>query len=579
MRFSRVSKLLAASGGNSKINVVAPTPGFKYRMCDRLPGRRVAHVLALAGLAGLATACGLGGPQKEFGESGYIQGFYGGIAGPEPTSVLIGRDVLTSGGSAADAAVAMGLAMAVTYPSQVGIGGGGSCLVHDASLGVTEALNFVPPPGTHTGGRADRPSAVPTMVRGMAALHARYGLFDWRQVVTPAEKLARLGHRVSRAFAKELEPAAKPLFADPEARRIFASESGEPLPEGRKWQQLDLAGVLGRVRGAGAGALYSGPLARQLVQSVQRAGGTLSVEDLRNYRPEWQPTVLVPLGDDEFHFPPPPAAGGPALAQAFRILMTDDRYADASEDERVHLVAEAYKRALADRKKWLGNGFLAKEETQELVSQERVDRLFSDYRSEDRTPGAALDSSGIEDIGVFSGAGFVVADRDGMAVACNLTLFNPFGTGRVAQGTGIVLAAAPGLPGRNPLGLAPMMMTNSNLFTFRFAVASGGGPLGPVASLKVAADTILAKRGLKDAVAAPRILPLNIPDVTLVEEGGTPLAAALEDRDHRTQAVEWLGQTTAIHCPNGIPSDSEELRICQVANDPRGFGLTAVTGQ
>ena len=151
--------------------------------------------------------------ETNLGQIGLIEGFLGGVAADEPRAALIGRDVLSAGGSAADAATAVYFALAVTLPSSASLGGGGVCLVHDTPSARTEAIRFLArrpadvPPGTA------RPSAVPGNPRGFFALHSKYGVLRWEQVVAPAEGLARFGTPVSRALARDLKQVGTALLA------------------------------------------------------------------------------------------------------------------------------------------------------------------------------------------------------------------------------------------------------------------------------------------------------------------------------------------------------------------------------
>lgn len=535
---------------------------------SRIRGRMIGCSLALALVAGCAD-----GSDVRYCDVGYVEGFFGGVAVDEPQAALVGRDILTSGGSAADAATAIGFALAVTYPSAISLGGGGACLVHDSTLGLTEALDFVPPAGS--GDAGDRPSAIPTLARGLAALHARYGRFPWRTLVSPSERLARLGQRVSRAFATELVRAADPLYGEPTARAVFAPD-GQLVGEGDQLSQPDLAGVLGQIRARGAGALYNGPLARRLVAGVEAAGGSLTFEELNAYTPNWRTSILVPYGDDEVHFTPPPAAAGPMLAIAWQLLVADDRYADATPEERAHLLAEVMKIAAADRKNWLASGFGTNRPLEEVLDPARVAGLFDGYDPARARPGRDLDPEGRQIIEVISGTGFVTADPEGMVVACNLTNYNPFGTGRIAGDTGILLAAAAGLRGRNPLSVGPVMAINSNTLQFRFAAAAGGGPLGPASTLRVMSETLLARRPLGEAMDNPRLLAVDTPDTVLVETGrGDALAQTLEARGHPVSRFDWRATANAVHCPQGLGGSDRSDRSCQVLTDPRGAGLGA----
>lgn len=558
-----------ASGDSGRVfsNLMRAFKPFKPGLSK---SRAISLVLAASMVASCQSTSGV-----KFGTTGFVPGFFGGLAVDEPRAALVGRDILTSGGSAADAAVAIGFALSVTYPSAISLGGGGVCLVHDSKLGLTEVLDFVPPAGT--GAQGDRPTALPTLTRGMAALHARYGRFPWRAVVTPAEKLARLGHKVSRAFAVELNRAAPALYQEPSVREVFV-QNDRLVGEGEELVQADLAGVLGQIRAGGGGAFYSGQLGRRVAEGVQAAGGTLTYEELTAYTPEWRFPIIVPYGDDEIYFSPPPAGAGPMLAVMMQLLSENDRYAEATAEERNHLLAEIMKRASADRKNWMGTDFQATAAIEEIVDPARIGGLMASYNPSRATPGAELEPEGRQFIEVISGTGFVVLDQTGMAVACNLTLYNPFGTGRIAGDTGILLGAAPGLRGRNPLGLGPVIAVNPHTLAFKFAAASGGGPLAPAAIGQIMAEVLLAGNGLRDTVAAPRFLAVDAPDTVLVEkEGGDDLAAELTARSHPVSQLSWQGKMNAIYCPRGLSENSEGANLCEVANDPRGFGLGPVS--
>ncbi len=543
--------------------------GIMFKRC-RQQTRFLLKSAVTACVAGALLSACAEGTDPEYGDVGYVSGFYGGLSVDEPTAALVGRNVLTAGGNAVDAAVAMSFALSVTYPSEVSLGGGGVCIVHDTSLGLTEVIDFIPPAGSGSG---ERPSAIPTMVRGMAALHARYGQFPWRAVVSPSERLARLGHRVSRAFAADLTRAAAPLSQEPTLRAVFAP-NGRLLGEGDRLVQPDLSGILGQIRANGAGAFYSGQLARRIVEGVRAVGGTLTYEELNAYTPAWRSTVLVPFDSNEAHFAPPPAAGGPLLASMWRMLTEGDRYEDANASQRSHLIAEVMKRALADRRNWLAEGFASTVPVSDIHSPERVAALMANYSASQATrpPGLSAQAGQVPE--VISGTGFVVLDRLGMAIACNLTQYNSFGNGRIADETGIILAAAPGLRGRNPLSLSPVMVITENTLNFRFAAASGGGPLAPASLIEVMAQTLLGDVPVEQAVAAPRLYASDAPDTVLVEEqGGNDLAASLVALGHPVSRFNWQGRVTALHCPNSFSVSRREGSRCGVVADPRGFGL------
>jgi gamma-glutamyltranspeptidase/glutathione hydrolase len=267
------------------------------RQREARPRRAAAAAAALTLTLTLAlAACGDPARDLEVGTVGYARGFAGLVAAEEPRAVLVGRDVLSAGGTAADAAVAMALTLTVTLPSGAGVGGGGLCVLHDAETKATETLDFLPPP-------SPGPVAVPALPRGLFALQAKYGRLRWESLVAPAENLARFGERVSRSLAADL--AALGAGQGPgnlAARRLFAPQD-RLLTQGETLVQADLAAVLARLRQHGVGPLYSGALGHAWVAAAHRLGSPLTADDLRAYRPRFVQTIHLKEGDETVHLP------------------------------------------------------------------------------------------------------------------------------------------------------------------------------------------------------------------------------------------------------------------------------------
>jgi gamma-glutamyltranspeptidase/glutathione hydrolase len=440
--------------------------------------RAIGLVAALSG-AGCQTLGSLG--NTFFGgspaaEAGHLTGFIGAAIADEPRAALAGREVLALGGSAADAAVAMGFMLAVTLPSRAGLGGGGVCVAYDPSEhgpgnGNAEAILFLPtPPATSVPG-TDRQAAIPMMARGLFALHARYGKRPFESLITPAEQAARFGVPVSRALVRDLTVVAGPLVADPNARAVFAP-NGSYLNEGGSFVQPDLGATLAQIRTAGVADLYQGALARQLEQASRLAGGGLTVADMRAALPRTSPTLTVGAGRDYVGWAP--GDGGTAAAAAFQALQSG-----AGNAQAVAVRA--------------GQG------------------------------GLALPAS----------TGFAVLDREGKSVACTVTMNNLFGTGRIAPGTGILLAKAVP-PSEAPL-LTAAIAWNSNLHGFRAAVTGTGQE----------AAALAGATALSNAIRAGTAMPAAVPEP---------------------------GRANVITCSRYLP-DSDGS--CTWAADPRGAGLAA----
>lgn len=514
--------------------------------------------------------------ESKRGTIGFVQGFLGGVATDEPRAALVGREILSAGGTAADAAVAVSLALSVTLPSSAGLGGGGVCVVHDVKSKRTETLDFQAATPSRMSPTAVHPVAVPGFIRGIGALNAKYGRLQWAQLITPAEQLARFGNQVSRAFANDLRRAAPATLADPGMRKIFAAgKDGAAIKEGDYLKQLDLSSVLGRLRARGAGDFYAGLAARQFIAAVANAGGSLSLEDMRAYSPQWRPTIKVPyIKNANFHFPSPPGPAGVLAAQMMGMLVEDGKWERASSDARAHLMAEVTGRAFANRDQWLRLDGTTTVNSDSLIVRENISRLLAGYRSDRHTAWTATNQAQAENPDNPTGTGFVTVDREGSAVACTLTLNNLFGAGRVADGMGIILAALPAPRGRGPDSLAPMLLVSDLHNVFYMAAAASGGTAAPSALINVITRALLGKddETLEMAVAAKRIHNDGVFDLTFYEQGlEASVAQSLANKGHRVGQTAKIGLVNTVFCQSGIPTRDEVS--CSMKSDPRGFGL------
>ncbi len=519
--------------------------------------------MALCGALAALAGCSDGSPAE--GKLGLVQGFYGGVIADSPRAAEIGRDILAIGGNATDAAVAAYFAMAVTLPSSASIGGGGTCLVHNSKARKTEALMFLTKPST--GGGAGVPVGVPGNVRGMAALHARYGAVRWEELVAPAERLARLGTVTPRALIADLQVAAAAVQQDAVTKRVFSRSDGSLLREGDPWVQEDLAVTLGGIRLRGAGDFYLGPLARQYVAAVRGAGGQLSTEDMRDQTPEWREPITLNWGNHKVYFAPPPAGGGVLSAQMWSLLESRDAYRSGGDANRAHVAAEMSKRAYAERSNWLDsrNVFVADPAT--VLSPTRIDTLLSSYRVDQVTPAATLPQPPRQRPNDAPAAALVAVDRFANAVACSFTTNGFFGGARIAGSTGVLISPAPGINGRGPAAIGPMIVANTNTGDFFYASAASGGTSGPAVMTEVAANALLLGKPLPEAVSLPRVLHAGIPDQVYVEPGA---ADALRARGHAVEQIPVLGQVGAVYCVEGLHA---KRSTCTVVADERGHGL------
>ena len=404
------------------------------------------------------------------GQAGFVKGFLGGVVADEPRAALAAREVLSAGGSAADAAVALGFMLSVTLPSRAGLGGGGACMAYasdrkSVNEGVPEAVVFTPVAPASFGASSDRPAAVPMLARGLYLLHARYGHLPFESLIAPAEQLARFGTPAPRALVRDIALVAGPLLEDPNARAVF-SQGGAPLTEGQTLLQPDLAATLTRIRVSGVGDLYTGILARRIVQTSPLAGGPLALADLSGALPRMAPAIVLPNRRDKVAFLPPPADGGLAAAAAFAVLQSDPS-----------AVGVANSRALAVAARWRQGGA----DAQTLLTSAGLQEA----------PMPPLPAS----------TSFATLDKDGNAVACSVSMDNLFGTGRVLPGMGILLAASPAaVP--TPLYSAAIAW-NENIHAFRAAVGGSGQAGAPMAVAVAMLNALRSNQPMPAAVPEP----------------------------------------------------------------------------
>jgi gamma-glutamyltranspeptidase/glutathione hydrolase len=454
----------------------------------------------------------------------------GGAVADEPRAAFIARQALSAGGNATDAAVAAYFALSVTYPSAAGLGGGGVCLVHDTAAGEVRALDFLARVPTRPAKAGMAAAPIPGGVRGMIALHARYGRLRLEQLIQPAEHLARFGHRISRAFAVEIAADRDRLASDPETRRLFFRDDGRPLAQGDNLVQVELAATLAKIRLQGAGDFYGGDLAKRYAEGAARLGRDIDVEDLRGYKPAWVATVTRPFGNHAVHFPGGSLTAGETLGRLWDELQVRE-------------------------------GF------------EAIDRGSSPARTRavlDAMAGAYAGTNAVAGAAAPGGTGLVVVDRDSGAVACVFTMNGRFGSGRMIRGSGALLAAA---PAQDPAAsIAALLMANKPTRRFQFAAVASQGRAAPGAMMLVVARTLSGDLSAERALAAPRAHPSLQAHSVVVEADGSPLSDRIRAAGLSVEQVDALALVNLINC---VSAAQDAAAPCDYRADPRGHGIAA----
>jgi gamma-glutamyltranspeptidase / glutathione hydrolase len=505
------------------------------------------------------------------------------VVAQEERAARIGNEILDRGGNAVDAAVAVGFALAVTYPRAGNIGGGGFMIIHLAKDMHDLAIDYretAPAAASETmfldsEGNANpeksRDSAlsigVPGTVAGLALAHEKYGSgkFTLADLIAPAIDLAEKGFQVEDDLADSLPQAAERLKRWPATTAIFFN-GDRPMQEGDRLIQLDLADTLHAIAKDGPGAFYRGRTATQIADAVVKAGGIMSRDDLANYRPIERKVVRGSYRGYDIISAPPPSSGGVHLIEMLNILEGYD-LAKLSREESLHDLIEAMKRAYADRAVFMGDPDAVKIPIDGLTSKAYANSWRANI-SERATPSAEIRAGNPAEFEGRNTTHFSVIDRDGNAVSNTYTLNFSYGVGLVAEGTGVLLnnelddftskpgtANAYGLvgynanlpgPGKRPLSSMTPTIVLKDGRPFLITGSPGGSRIIS-AVLQVIVNVIDFQMPIGQAVSAPRLHHQWQPEDVYAEPGFAPgVLDALEKRGHKIVPTQPHTSTNSI---------------------------------
>jgi gamma-glutamyltranspeptidase / glutathione hydrolase len=494
----------------------------------------------------------------------------------------VGIEVLVEGGNAVDAAVAVALALAVTHPVAGNIGGGGFLVLRPAK-GDPVAYDFretAPARSTPTmflrDGRYDPElhhashlaAGVPGTVAGLHMAWKENGRLAWRRLVAPAVALARDGFPVSDGLARSLREFLPAMKKYPASVAAFTRE-GTPYEMGDLLKQPDLARTLSRIEESGPAGFYEGETARLLEKAMRAGGGIITREDLRAYQPKRRPVLRGTYRGYEVLSMPPVSSGGVALLEMLNIVEGDDLKARGfGSADHVHLVAEAMRRAYADRARYLGDPEANPEmPIARLVSKEYAAGLRKTIRPDHASksapdafewPAESTETTHIS-----------VVDEDRSAVSLTYTLEDNYGSKIVVPGAGFLLNnemgdfnAGPGLTNREGLvGTAPnlaapgkrmlssmtptILARDGKLF---MVIGSPGGRTIINTVLETILDVVDFGMNIQEAIDAPRFHHQWLPDRIQYERFGfsPDTLALLAARGHTLEEIPGQGVAQGI---------------------------------
>ena len=524
------------------------------------------------------------------------------VATADPLATQVGLDILAAGGNAADAAVAVGLALAVVYPSAGNLGGGGFAVTYDPGAGQATALDFretAPAAATRdmyldAEGNAvpDRSRyghlavAVPGSVAGMVALHARHGSLPWSDLVSPSITLARDGFAVSEAFAAELNRRAESFARHANTSKLFTKPDGAPWVAGEILAFPSLASTLGRIATEGRDGFYSGPVADAIVEEMQRGQGLITHADLQGYTTRWREVVQFPFRGRVVYSMPPPSSGGLCLALMAGILGASGESLALDTAAGAHRFVEAARRAYADRATHLGDGDFYDVPRAWMLSPEYALQRHAEI-GDRATPSEQVRAGIAGEPEVEETTHYCVLDADGMAVSVTTTLNFGYGSLVSVEGAGFLLnnemddfSAKPGVP--NAFGLvgneanaiepgkrmlssmSPTIVVHDG--AVELVVGSPGGSTIITTVLQQLIRIIAQGQSAAEANAAPRIHHQWLPDKVFYEAGREPAANVLEGLRQRGHDLAPRGRIGGVCTIHVLPD-----RVDAVA-DPRGRG-------
>ncbi|TCP09115.1 gamma-glutamyltransferase 1 [Crenobacter luteus] len=518
------------------------------------------------------------------------------VASEHALATRVGVDVMRQGGNAVDAAVAVGLALAVVLPNAGNLGGGGFLLFHDAARRDTVALDFretaparasrdmyLDEAGQVVPGRSlDTHLAVgvPGTVAGLAHAHRRWGTLPLATLAAPAIRLAERGFAVSPTLARMLEVERERLGRWPSSRAVFFRD-GRPLRAGETLVQRDLARSLRLIARDGEAAFYRGAIADAIVAEMARHGGLIGTADLRAYRVVERRPVEGEYRGYRVQSMPPPSSGGTHIVQLLKLV---ERYPlaqlGANSAQTVHYLAEAMKLAYADRAEYLGDPDFTRVPVAGLTSRAYADALARRIDPARPTPAAAIRPGRPQDFESPQTTHYSIVDTRGNAVAVTYTLNLNFGSGIVAAGTGILLnnemddfSAKPGVPnafgliggeanaiapGKRPLSsMSPTLVLKDGRPWL--VTGSPGGARIITTTLQTVINAIDFGMNPAESAATPRVHHQWLPDELRVEKGlSADTLALLRQRGHTVVVRPTMGRTQTIQFgPDGLYGASD----------------------
>ncbi len=505
------------------------------------------------------------------------------VVSAHPLASQVGVNVLSQGGNAVDASIAIQFALAVVYPTAGNIGGGGF-MVARFNDGSTDALDYreaAPAKATTNMYIGETGEAIPQMstaghlasgipgtVAGLEAAHQKYGKLPWKALVQPAIDLAIKGFLLTEKEANGLNRVAEnfrkynTVMPDHFLKEDWAA--GDSI-----WNK-DLGHTLELIRDQGKAGFYEGKTAENIVAEMERGKGLITAEDLKSYKAIWRTPITSDYRGHKIISMPPPSSGGVALIQ---MLKTVENYPLAemgfNTTATTHLLVEVERRAYADRAYYLGDPDFVNVPVAPLVDKEYLEARMANFDKERATSSSSVKEGAIAMNESEQTTHLSVVDKEGNAVSVTTTLNGGYGSKVVVAGSGFLLnnemddfSVKPGVPnmygaiggeankiepGKRMLSsMTPTIVEKDGKLLM--VVGTPGGTTIITSVFQIIVDVIDHKMGMQEAVNAKRFHSQWLPDFVFNEQGAftTKDSLKLVEMGHQFMTRGGIGRVDAI---------------------------------
>ena len=515
----------------------------------------------------------------------------------------VGVQILKKGGNAVDASVAVGFALAVTYPTAGNIGGGGFMVIHLAD-GKNTTIDFreTAPLAAHEKMYLDSlgnfipalsqegwtSSGVPGTVAGLIYALEKYGTMKLKDVIQPAIDLAENGFVLSYKNNETNKSTLEKLSKIESTKNIFTND-GKKFEEGDLFVQKDLANTLRLIRDGGRDVFYKGEIAKKLVEESRKHGGLFTLKDLKDYRAVEREPIEGTYRGYKIISMPPPSSGGICLIEALNTLENFSFHKNEwGSSKYIHTLVEVMKRIYADRAEHMGDADFYHVPVEELISKNYGKQIKNEITEE------AIPSEKIKAVKIShhreheETTHYSIVDQFGNAVATTYTINDSYGNKIVVDGLGFLLnnemddfSSKPGVPNQYGLvgsaanSIQPrkrMLSSMTPTIILKddkpfMVIGTPGGSTIITAVLQTILNVLDFNMNIYDAIAALKIHHQWLPDEIDFEK----FALSDDVQKNLIARRHKIGKEKSLGRMEGIIIDQSK-NIFYGASDPRGYG-------